>query len=625
MKLSKVSSNASEIKITSLIVASLLSNGFFSATLPVSSANIAEEHFAILTQAHNRVVKRAFIDWSRELWGDPIAVRKGEILHEGVQVGTAQKSWAEICWPNVTSRTWENSVVAISPGKRLVYLLNGEMLFNLDKNRKDKSETLIWTKVLQLRLHGTSVLVQAMSDFTRVAVLEGVVDVTNRYDNSIISLKPGAVYEVRTGPAPTAPAIDSGLAPSRSISPFSSNPGSGSTAPAFGSSSSPAFPRSSSSSGSSSSPSFNSEPSSLPEMFPSRNSGMSNSSSGFSNYESSLSPSDWECFRKLKLQMPGIPEPNKWGPEDYKKFRDTQAYVKQKEAKESEWKQQLQDQKDRWNQQKQWNQQKWQKKSELLDGEQEIEPLAFDKGVFDNLVGEQSSSEFANVNYPCRQGNGSDCKEQAEKAKAAGSEQYRARYLKEAAIKAMFTPACPPSYDSRIHTAPSAASTTAYYGSGALNSAMPMRPIQPKWETGDLAPLGGGFTNTRASAKAPAANAAFAREIVSWNSKPVNLFRTQRSATNVYVADTSALLSHPLMGASFGKDIASMSLIRSSLGGYSDASHGSAGDTASVRNQVLAESVKVLQAPADTAYQIGKELGPNNEMPGQQQLKTSLP
>src|SRR3990167_4350134 len=121
-----------------------------------------------------------------------------------MQVGTAAHSWAQISWPSVTTRSWENSVVAISPGKRLVYLLNGQMLFQLNNDRPAKTDYIILTKLLQARVHGTTVMIQAMGDFSRIAVMEGVVDVTNRLDNSVVSIKPGVVYEVRTGRAPAS-------------------------------------------------------------------------------------------------------------------------------------------------------------------------------------------------------------------------------------------------------------------------------------------------------------------------------------------------------------------------------------------------------------------------------------
>jgi hypothetical protein len=167
----------------------------------VKSANITDSG-AILTEVHNQVSKRSFVDWTRHIWGEPCQGKLGDLLPEGTQLGTGDRSWAQISWPRITTRIWEDSVVAIAPNKKIVYLLNGEMLFILDKNHKVSENIEIWTKLLQARVHGTTILVQSTSDFCRVAVLEGNLDVTNRLDNSVVHLEPGVVYEVRTGAPP---------------------------------------------------------------------------------------------------------------------------------------------------------------------------------------------------------------------------------------------------------------------------------------------------------------------------------------------------------------------------------------------------------------------------------------
>lgn len=168
----------------------------------VYSANVTSDSGAILTEVYNQVSKRGFIDWTRHIWGEPSQGRIGDLLPEGTQVGTGDKSWAQISWPKSTARIWEDTVVSIAPNKRIVYLLNGEMLFVLDKNHKVSENVEIWTKLLQARVHGTTILVQSSSDFCRIAVLEGNLDVSNRLDNSMVHLEPGVVYEVRTGAPP---------------------------------------------------------------------------------------------------------------------------------------------------------------------------------------------------------------------------------------------------------------------------------------------------------------------------------------------------------------------------------------------------------------------------------------
>lgn len=157
---------------------------------------------ARLTETKGEVYRRGFVDWNREQWEDPVPAKVGDKLVEGMQIGTGAKSWAELTWHHVTSRAWEKSVYAIAPNQRLVYLFGGEMLFNLDKKRKDKSEYVIWTNLLQARLRGTTVLVQATQKASRLTVLEGTVDVLNRSDYSVVRLTPGVVYEVTSKAGP---------------------------------------------------------------------------------------------------------------------------------------------------------------------------------------------------------------------------------------------------------------------------------------------------------------------------------------------------------------------------------------------------------------------------------------
>lgn len=163
-----------------------------------ASSPQAESAAAKLTEAHGSIFKRGFIDWTKETWANPEPASVGDALHEGMQIGTGDKSWAQVTWPNVTTRAWSNTVFAIAPNQKLVYLIGGEMLFNLKKERKDKSAYLIWTKTLQARIRGTTVLVQALPTSSRITVLEGVIDVMNRIDHSLIRLTPGCVLEVKT-------------------------------------------------------------------------------------------------------------------------------------------------------------------------------------------------------------------------------------------------------------------------------------------------------------------------------------------------------------------------------------------------------------------------------------------
>jgi len=155
---------------------------------------------ARLTEAHGDVHKRAFSDWTRESMSEPSPAAIGEVLHEGMQIGTGDRSWAQLSWRHLSARAWANSIYSIAPNQRLVYLVGGEMLYQLDKNRKDKSAYYVWTNLLQARIRGTTVLFQATKETSRITVLEGTVEVLNKVDRSVVTLSPGVVYEISLKP-----------------------------------------------------------------------------------------------------------------------------------------------------------------------------------------------------------------------------------------------------------------------------------------------------------------------------------------------------------------------------------------------------------------------------------------
>jgi hypothetical protein len=150
-----------------------------------------------LTEVKGHVFKRGFADADREVWSDPVPAQLGDIVMDGMQVGTGDHSWTQCTWKHVTARAWENSVYMVSPKQKLVYLVGGELLFNLDKHRPDKTPYSVWTKYLHATVRGTTILVQTTPEGSRLSVLEGTVDVTNRLDRSTITLTPGVVYEVK--------------------------------------------------------------------------------------------------------------------------------------------------------------------------------------------------------------------------------------------------------------------------------------------------------------------------------------------------------------------------------------------------------------------------------------------
>jgi hypothetical protein len=188
-------------QVTAMVAAALICGSAGSGpSLALSTSvnpSMSEESMAMLTAKSGEVWKQDFVDWQKEIWGREQQANINDRLHEGMRLGTGNNSWAEVSWPNVKTRVWSNSQFAVAPNKRLVYLTQGEMLFRLDKHRKDKDQPYyIWTKVLQARIRGTTVLVQSQGSVTRFSVMEGVVDITNRLDHSRVTIKPGVVYEV---------------------------------------------------------------------------------------------------------------------------------------------------------------------------------------------------------------------------------------------------------------------------------------------------------------------------------------------------------------------------------------------------------------------------------------------
>lgn len=164
---------------------------------PAIASSMESDIEAKITEARGDVFKRDFADEAKEKFAEPMPAKRGDRLKEGMQVGTGDKSWAQLQWKYISARAWANSLYAIAPNQRLVYLTGGEMLYQLNKHRKDKNDYFVWTKLIQARIRGTTVLFQTTADTTRVTVLEGCIDVMNRTDRSIVRLKPGVVYEVK--------------------------------------------------------------------------------------------------------------------------------------------------------------------------------------------------------------------------------------------------------------------------------------------------------------------------------------------------------------------------------------------------------------------------------------------
>lgn len=189
---------------TENVLSTLLTLLMVAVTPAIAQSTSAPADCGRLTEVKGHVFKRGFKDENKEVWCDPVNAQVGDLVSDGMQVGTGEKSWTQCTWKHVTARAWENSVYMISPKQKLVYLVGGELLFNLDKHRSDKTPYSIWTKYLHATVRGTTLLVQSTENGSKVSVLEGTVDVLNRLDNSVVTLTPGVVYEVTAKDKPTS-------------------------------------------------------------------------------------------------------------------------------------------------------------------------------------------------------------------------------------------------------------------------------------------------------------------------------------------------------------------------------------------------------------------------------------
>lgn len=196
--------NAGKVKAVSAFLTVILVTGGglapaigLAANLPVGETTSIPANSALLRQAVGSVMRAEMVDESKQLLGEAMPAKVNDLLSEGSVIGTGARSWAELKWTSVTSRIWQNSVVQIRPSKRSVYLQEGGLTFNLKKDRPDKAPYDIRTKVLQARIHGTTVQVLAKGNVEKISVLEGNIDVRNLQNGSVVHLTPGVVYEVQ--------------------------------------------------------------------------------------------------------------------------------------------------------------------------------------------------------------------------------------------------------------------------------------------------------------------------------------------------------------------------------------------------------------------------------------------
>jgi hypothetical protein len=480
---------------------------------PTSASTITAESCAVLTDAHNHVEKRAFIDWSRHVWGEPSKAITGDLLPEGTQLGTGDKSWAQISWPKVTTRIWEDSVVAIAPNKRIVYLLDGEMLFNLDKNHKVSENCEIWTKLLQAKVHGTTFIAQSTADFCRISVLEGSLDITNRTDNSVVRIGPGVVYEVRSGAPPPATWIkqDNSFFDSMkksNTSPFQMQSG---------------------------------------------------------NNESRQPP--WPSFRM-----------DEQGQSRFKPFSPPNPNIDPKYQNMTEAEM------DR-------------KASEMAGGDMEKKRYFLEK----------MRKHFAEMRepygyQPYRQSTEPHKHSELEIENKAqelsqGDPQKKQFFLKK--LHEL-------NGDRPVAAAPSAASTVSQ-----------MTPLAPFVDTSEFGPI-------KAAKSMPRSHnhkAAFVDDISSHAVPPVSLFRTTKSATNLYLVDVKELwVNHLVQG--FSEKLPSLPIVETELRKLPsicrvDTKYDNNPDLLAQRNSVLASQAKIIHGPNDKVYEVGKEMVDKLTLPGQ--------
>jgi len=164
------------------------------------SAAAQAETTGTLTTVKGTVYKRAFTDDSRTEWAPPVVAQEGDRILSGMQIATGQDSLSELVIGDVTMRGGTNTLFTAMPERSLVYVMGGEFMFHHDRSNGDKQDYTICTENMYVVAKGTTLLFQEGRNGSRVAVLEGLAEVTNRLDQSIVMLTPGMAYESKAKP-----------------------------------------------------------------------------------------------------------------------------------------------------------------------------------------------------------------------------------------------------------------------------------------------------------------------------------------------------------------------------------------------------------------------------------------
>jgi hypothetical protein len=185
-----------QITRVSACLALLVVSGYFASpgyvqaelgtTLPVAQfgtsvmARPAQMECAKATVVNGNVVKAIPDKQNRIVANVKTPCKVGDLLPNGsvVQTGKETKSFAELKWgTGKITRIWKDSIVRVfcreSGRVDTVCVLGGSMLFRKDHKDPEDPDQWVETKLLQARIHGTTVTVHVLPYETKFKVVEG--------------------------------------------------------------------------------------------------------------------------------------------------------------------------------------------------------------------------------------------------------------------------------------------------------------------------------------------------------------------------------------------------------------------------------------------------------------------
>ena len=187
--------------------------------------------YGLARETRGEVTKSLPKDEAKTAYGEFLAVKNAEKLSEGTLVKTGDRSSVSIDWMHNAksiglTRLWANTIATVSTKTKLVHLQRGELHHN--KIEQKGSDHVIETKLLQARIHGTTVHMwveqRGDQEIHRIVVSEmggpKPVEVLNRINGSRVVLRPGIVLEIRGAiqpPPPQPVPVSSAASPSSNI------------------------------------------------------------------------------------------------------------------------------------------------------------------------------------------------------------------------------------------------------------------------------------------------------------------------------------------------------------------------------------------------------------------------